>query len=94
MDLVKQCLLFVFQFLYLAYWVLGWVVWKGWLRVDDKSRFGRFAIKAGQHFGSFWVDARWGMLAALIIAGCALVALLAFGVALLVKAGMTSFGLL
>jgi hypothetical protein len=83
---------FACQFLYLGYWVLGWVVWKGWLRVEDKSRFGRFAIKAGQHFGPFWENARWVLLASFIIAGCAVVGLVAAGVGLVIKGLVDSFG--
>ena len=90
---VRQGVLFIMQFLYLGYWLLGWLVWKGWLRFDNEGRFGRFANGAGQFFGRAWKDARWGMLAMLIIVGSAVVGVAAYGVALGVRAVMTGFGI-
>lgn len=91
---LQQFVTFAVQFLFVGYWVLGWLVWKGWVRGEDTSRFGRFANKSGEHFGRVREDARWGLFAALIVVGCAVAGLLAFGVAHLAIAGLTSLELL
>jgi len=57
----EQCFTFIVYVLFLGYWLLAWLVWKGWLQFSDNSRFGRFANKAGHSFGQFWMDARWSM---------------------------------
>ena len=84
----------VTQFLYLGYWVLGWLVWKGILRIDNEGWFGRLAINAGRQFAQFWQDARWGMLAMLIIVGCFVVGFTAYCVALGLRAVMSGLGML
>ena len=84
-----QCFTFIVYVLclgyWLGYWLLAWLVWKGWLQFPDNSRFGRFANKAGHSFGQFWMDARWAMLAIIIIVVSAGIGLAAYSVAIAIK---------
>jgi hypothetical protein len=89
---VCQIAIFIAEVLYLGYWLLGWLVWKRWLRFENEGWFGRLANGAGRSFERSWQDARWGLLAMLIILGCVVVGLAAYGIASGVKKVLIALG--